>query len=124
MGFYTVINCIDGRVQIPVIRYIQDRFNVEYVDLITEPGPDLILSEQEDIAAVDSILNRVNISIEKHGSHGIAIAGHYDCAANPAPESEHVVQLNISVDFLKSRYPGMEIIGLWVDRTWKVREIV
>lgn len=37
---------MDGRVQLPVIKYLQDRFKVQYVDTITEPGPNLILAEQ------------------------------------------------------------------------------
>ena len=36
--FCTVINYIDGRVQLPVIRYLQKRFDAEYVDSITEAG--------------------------------------------------------------------------------------
>ena len=48
MKFYTVINCMDGRVQLPVIKYLQKRFNVEYVDSITEAGPNLVLSEHKN----------------------------------------------------------------------------
>ena len=44
-SFGTVLNCIDGRTQIPVINWIKENFNVEYVDLITEPGMDKIVSE-------------------------------------------------------------------------------
>ena len=39
MIFFTTIKCKDGRVQLPVISYLQKRFNVQYVDSITEPGP-------------------------------------------------------------------------------------
>ena len=39
MSFCTVVNCMDGRVQLPVIRYLQERFEVPYVDSITEVGP-------------------------------------------------------------------------------------
>ncbi|MGI9568583.1 MAG: carbonic anhydrase, partial [Desulfobulbia bacterium] len=34
MRFCSVISCMDGRVQLPVIRYLQKRFNVDYVDSI------------------------------------------------------------------------------------------
>ena len=123
MSFCTVINCMDGRAQLPVINYLRQRFNVEYVDSITEPGPNLILGKQTDKALVQSILTRVKISVEKHLSVGIAIAGHYDCAGNPATEEEQLQHLNAAVKFLRVQYRELPIIGLWLDENWKVNEI-
>jgi Putative carbonic anhydrase len=37
-GFGTAINCIDGRVQLPVIGWIRGVLALEYVDLVTELG--------------------------------------------------------------------------------------
>ncbi len=71
-SFCTVVSCLDGRVQLPVIRYLQRRCNVAYVDTITEPAPNLILARQEDRDVVQSILRRGRISVEKHTSVGIA----------------------------------------------------
>ncbi len=78
MKFCTAINCMDGRVQLPVINYLKKRFNAENVDVITAAGPDLILAEGTKPKAVEMILNHVSISIKKHNSKGIAVAGHYD----------------------------------------------
>jgi len=39
MIFCTAVNCMDGRVQLPVINYLKERFSANYVDMITEPGP-------------------------------------------------------------------------------------
>ncbi|GAB4379897.1 MAG: hypothetical protein Kow0042_29680 [Calditrichia bacterium] len=52
MRFCTAINCLDGRVQLPVIQHLKKRFKVDFVDVITEPGPNLILSEQKNSALV------------------------------------------------------------------------
>jgi hypothetical protein len=114
---------MDGRVQTPVIRFLQERFGAEYVDSITEPGPNLILSEQKDTGIVQSILNRLSISVEKHRSVGVAIAGHYDCAGNPAPRDEQVHQLHDAVRFLRQQYSEIPIIALWVDKRWQVTEV-
>ncbi len=122
MSFCTAINCMDGRVQLPVIRFLQKRFDVDYVDAITEPGPNLILAEQTDPQAVESILRRVGISVNKHGSVGIAVVGHYDCAGNPADKDEQLAQTRTAVAFLGKHYPAVEIIGLWVDEDWNVSE--
>ena len=37
--FYSAINCMDGRVRLPVISYLRERFGVQHVDVITEAGP-------------------------------------------------------------------------------------
>jgi hypothetical protein len=114
---------MDGRVQLPVISYLKERFDAEYVDVITEPGPIRMLSEEDDPRAIDSILLRITVSVEKHGSAEIAVVGHYDCAGNPASRDEQVVQLEKARVVLSERFPGAEIIKLWVDESWKVSEI-
>ena len=124
MGFCSVINCMDGRVQLPVIRYLQMRFNVDYVDCITEAGPDLILSESKDTIVIQSIFDRLEISIENHQSVGVAIVGHHDCAGNPAPKEEQIKHIQKAVELLRVQFENLEIIGLWVDENWKVQEVI
>jgi len=123
MKFCTIINCMDGRIQLPVITYLQKRFNAKYVDSITEPGPNLILSKQSDSYLVESILTRLKISVEKHKSVGVAIVGHYDCAGNPAKKDDQIQHIEESVKFIRQQYNELEIIGLWVDENWKVSEV-
>ena len=124
MKFCTVINCLDGRVQLPVIQYLQKRFNVQYVDSITEAGPNLILAKQDNTALVQAILGKLRISIDKHNSGGIAIVGHHDCAGNPAPMEEQIEHIKESVQFLHSHYGNIKIIGLWVNHSWEINEII
>ena len=124
MRFCTVINCVDGRVQLPVIRYLQKRFNVDYVDSITEAGPNLILSEYKNMVSIEAIFNKLKISIEKHNSVGIGIVGHYDCAGNPATQDNQIRHIQKAIKLLRQQYENIEIIGLWVDKNWEVHEIV
>jgi len=123
MTFCTAINCMDGRVQLPVITYLQNRFSATYVDVITEPGPNHLLANQADPKLVESIFNRVKISVDNHHSGGIAIVGHHDCAGNPASKEEQLVQTEKAAGMLREKYPDIEIIGLWVDENWEVSEI-
>jgi len=123
MKFCTAINCMDGRVQLPVIKYLQKRFNAEYVDSITEPGPNLILSEEKNTVLIRTIFERLKISIEHHNSVGVAVAGHHDCAGNPAPKDEQIIQIKKAVQLIRQQYQSTEIIGLWVDRNWEVHEL-
>ncbi len=124
MQFCTAINCMDGRVQLPVIKYLQQRFNAEYVDAITEAGPNRILSAEENVTHVrQNIFERVALSIEKHNSVGIAIVGHHDCAGNPVPQVEQIAQIQKAAQFLRQQYKAIKIIGLWVDENWDVHEV-
>ena len=122
MKFCTVINCIDGRIQTPVIEYLRKHYDAEYVDSITESGPNLILSEQENKTVIQSIIHKVKISLEKHNSVGIAIVGHHDCAGNPSSKKKQLEHLRIAVQFLSSQVDA-SIIALWVDKNWQVNKI-
>ena len=122
MSFCTVINCMDGRVQLPVIRYLQDRFEVPYVDSITEAGPVKSLAQPVDEVVSESILRRVAVS-RTHGSEVVAIIAHDDCAGNPADETTQRRQLEEAVDFVSGRFPEMLVLGLWLNRDWSVFEV-
>lgn len=124
MCFCTVVNCMDGRVQLPVIKYMQSRFNVKYVDSVTEPGPDLILSEGVDKDVIESMLRRINISVEKHLSVAIALTGHHECTANPVTREEHRQQVIAGVQFLRLKYPDIPVVGLWIDGDSEVHELI
>jgi len=124
LKFCTAISCIDGRVQIPVHRYMQERYGAEYVDTITEPGPCRILSSQSPLALVESILSRLKISVEKHASCHVAIVAHEDCAGNPVSKDQQLEHLRRSVDFVKMRFPELEVIALWVDSSGSVTTVV
>ena len=123
MSFCTAINCMDGRTQIPVIEFLKKRFGVEYVDMVTEPGPNGILAEQDNLRLVDSILERLWISVHKHQSAGIAVVGHHDCAGNPTDQRKQAEHTRAAIEYLEHRYNDLPIIGLWVDENWRVNEI-
>ena len=123
MSFYTAINCIDGRVQLPVINYLKARFKADYIDSITEPGAVLYLAKKTDSEQTRSIFRRTDISINNHRSTGIAIIAHHDCAGNPVEDQIQISQLTTAANFLAENYPNAAIIGLWVDSDSLVSEI-
>jgi hypothetical protein len=123
MAFCTVVNCMDGRVQVPVNRFLQARFGAEYVDTITEPGPVAILGDGASPELRASIERRLDVSVHKHGSVGAAVVGHADCTGNPAGEDAQRGQIAASVAAVRARYPALPVIGLWVDALWRVHEI-
>lgn len=121
--FGTCINCIDGRTHLPIIKYMKHKYNVEYLDLITEPGVNKILSDYEDKSLIDSIKNKVEISLNSHNSKIIVVGGHYDCAANDADEDEQINQIKKSIQNIKSWSYGIKAVGVYVDNKWKVHEV-
>ena len=120
MSFCTAVNCIDGRVQLPVIRYLQERFGVLHVDLVTEPGLVRSLAGPADAETKRSILRRVAMSIDAHGSRLIAVVAHAGCAGNPTDDEQQRRQLAASAGYLAESFPGVSIVGLWVDERWFV----
>ena len=121
--FATAINCMDGRVQLPVINWLRENLSVDYVDMITEPGPDKILAEGT-AAAQDSIKARVLISVNKHGSDTILVAAHHDCAGNAVARVQHEVHVRQSVIRIRSwNLPVKRIFGAWIGEDWKVEII-
>jgi hypothetical protein len=110
---------MDGRVQDPVREYLLDRFGVRYVDMITEDGPVRSLASPGDPATAASILRRVALSIDEHGSTSVAVVAHAGCAGNPISDEEQRRQLDESVDRLAGRFPTASVLGLWIgeDRT-------
>ena len=64
--FAVCLNCMDGRVHLPVIQWIKENYEVEYVDLITEPGINGVLAALN--SDIKDIINKLEISIDKHGS--------------------------------------------------------
>jgi len=121
--FATAISCMDGRVQEPISKYIKEKFGVDYVDTITEPGPNKILAEVAPAAKIESIRQRIEISLNKHKSNLIVISGHYDCAGNPVQMETQIKQIGQAKKYLEKLYPKTKIIGLWVDESWKASEL-
>ena len=113
----TCLNCMDGRVQLPVLTWIKENYPVDFVDVITEAGMDGVLAHQEDIT---EILRSIKVSINLNKSTRLFIVGHYDCRGNPAQEKIHHEQIKQAISRLKTHWPTHEIVGLWVNDHWKV----
>ena len=124
--FCTAINCIDGRIQLPVIEYLKDKFKVNFVDMVTEAGPIKIISEKVESDKIERIKNLIKLSIDKHGSKSIAIIGHHDCSGNKVKKEIQLQQIEKSINILKEDYEDyneVKFIGLWVDELLKVNEV-
>ncbi len=113
----TCLNCIDGRVQFPVLNWIRKHYKINFVDVITAAGIDGILASQDSI---DEIIRSIDISVSINKSVRIFVVGHHDCRGNLVDKKTHHEQIIRSVKRMKTHWPKLEIIGLWVNSHWQV----
>lgn len=113
---------MDGRVPFPVADWIKLHGHVQYVDMITEPGINRILAEdkQNRIAA---IAKKLRTSIEVHQVSIIAVAGHFECAANDAGFEQQKEQIKTSVDLINSWRFEIRLVGLYVNE-WNSVDLI
>lgn len=116
--FATSVSCMDGRIQIPLVKWIKENHSIDFVDVITEPGIDRMVAENLDL---ESIKNKVGISINAHKSELIVVSGHYDCAGNPVSDEEHISQIRKGVEVISSWGLNVKVVGIWVDDSWNVK---
>ena len=118
--FATSVSCIDGRIQIPLAKWIKENYSVDYVDTITEPGVDKTITEN---SVFESIKTKVSISINAHKSELIVLSGHYNCAANQVSNEEHIELIKKGIGVISSWNLGAKVIGVWVDDSWNVNTV-
>ena len=121
--FATAITCVDGRVQLPVMTYVKHTQGVDYVDMLTAPGVNKVIAEGIYLTTTELLKKSAEISIDKHGSRLIAIAGHHDCSANPSDKDANLKQLLAAVRIVDSWALNARVIGLWVNEQWKVSQV-
>ncbi|GAA1909413.1 hypothetical protein GCM10009716_19220 [Streptomyces sodiiphilus] len=109
--FATMLTCIDGRIQAPLSEWAKSHLEVDYVDTVTEPGPDSAIGSlgEEGLAA---LVAKVRVSQRAHGSGVLVVAGHSDCAGNPVADEEHHRQLRQAATQLAALLPDLRIIAL------------
>jgi hypothetical protein len=121
--FAAVVNCMDGRTQLPAIEWVKREYGVDYVDSITEPGPARILAEGTDAAAIESVRRRLTISVTKHGSRRVAIVAHVDCAGNPVDKENQLNQLRAAATTVRLWGLNVQVDLLWLGDGWQVERI-
>jgi len=123
--FAIAINCMDGRAQIPVINYLKEKFKVDYVDMVTELGPNKILSDNTDLQTVESIKEKVKFSVLTRKAKVIVVVSHYNCAGNLAGENDQKQHLRNAVNLIKEwNLPVETIEALWFDEFFRAPEVI
>lgn len=116
----TALNCMDGRVQLPVLTWIKSNYPVDNVDVITEAGMDGVVARQEDLS---EILRSVRVSVDLNKSSRLFVIGHHDCRGNPVSHEDHRRDIASAAARLRKLLPGLEVTGLWVTDRWNVEAV-
>lgn len=120
--FVTAVNCMDGRVQEPVIAWMKRHFEADHVDMITEPGPEKVMTTGPP-EYLESIKRRVAISVNGHGSRIVAMVAHHDCAGFPASKEQHLAALRTCIGIIEAWDLPVRLLGLWVGDDWEVEVV-
>lgn len=117
--FGTTVNCMDGRAIERTISWMKEKYQLDYIDAITEPGMDAY-----ELGLTDEkrawLKRKLEISIKNHGSRVVSIVGHDDCAGNPVTKEKHVDDIAHGIDLLKTLISEIDpsltvtVVGLWV----------
>jgi len=99
-----------------------DYRKIQYVDMITEAGIDGFLADIN--SDIDNILKKIEISISGHGSENIFVVGHYDCAGNPVDDITHKEHINAALKRIMDLFPDLNVIGLWINESFTVENII
>ncbi|RRD40985.1 hypothetical protein EII29_00605 [Leptotrichia sp. OH3620_COT-345] len=110
--FCTLICCMDGRFIHIINEYIRNNYRYEYVDTITDAGPVNKIIYDDYLKAVEDKI--VLISINKHKSDHIFIAGHSDCAGCPIDDKTQKNYIKKAVKMIREHLSDIAVTGLFV----------
>lgn len=116
--FFTIVTCMDGRVQTPLKLFGQKIFKAEFPDTITEAGIVGILAYNPSPGFLKNLKVKLEISLNKHFSKGILVSGHQECAGNPVKDEIQIQDILQSVEVIKDLIEKKEkIIGVFVKKS-------
>jgi hypothetical protein len=118
--FGTAINCMDGRIQIPINQWLKTNYDIDNVDTITEHGIVKLFSNSEEIAKIKS---KVSLSIEQSNSKIILVSAHHDCEGNLISKDSQVSQIKHAVCAIRSWGLTATVVGIWVNEQLQVEVI-
>ncbi len=111
--YCTLICCMDGRFNMAVNEYIRVKYGYVYVDTITDAGPVSKIIYQDYLKDIEDKI--IQISINRHDSKHIFIAGHYDCAGCPVSDDQQKDYIRRATHLIKKDIPTVRVTGIFID---------
>ena len=120
--FCTLIWCMDGRFIHIINLYIRNNYRYDYVDTITDAGPVSKIVYDDYLKAVEDKI--ILISIGKHKSDHIFIAGHSDCAGCPIDDEIQKEYITKSVRMIREHLSDIAVTGLFVEKNGEIEVLI
>lgn len=115
------LNCIDGNVQLPVASWIKNRYQIDCVDMITEPGIVCVLSNLDQ--SIDEINKKVRHCLETGSVTKLFISGHEHCDFCGIDDAQQKHQVSSAILRVQKDFPGLDVHGLWYRQDGSIEEI-
>jgi hypothetical protein len=113
--FAVAVTCIDGRFHKPLTSWMQERFRVTHVDLVTAPGVGAALATG-DADVTRQVLDGLRPSLEAHRAAAVVVAAHEDCAGDRSTRTEQLGALRLAVTRVRAHLGEVRpIVGVHLD---------
>lgn len=112
-SFGVALTCIDGRIAEVVRQALRREWGVDYIDVVTLPGPEAAVA---DLPGEHAVWDALEVSVQRHGSTRAAVVAHTDCAANTVDLDERRDQLREAVFQVRDLLRGTDVTG-WLVHT-------
>lgn len=125
--FFTVVGCMDGRVQDVMAKFGERKFESKFPDTVTEAGIVGLIAKNTSQDFFDRLKFKLLVSVDKHHSKGILVDGHAECAGNPVDDEKHIQDIKVSVEKIRELIDKkVPVVGVFVKRNkvgWVADEI-
>ncbi len=127
--FGTMLNCMDGRTQEPVAKWMKEQYKLDVVDAPNPAGPtNMITKGTTEI--IGHYQAETLISVNGHSSRNVAIVAHQGCAKNPISDEDQLLELKEACEIVATQWglpAGVRITGLWLtkntDLDWTINHL-
>ena len=119
--FCTLICCMDGRFIHIANEYIRENYIYTYVDTITDAGPVIKIVNDKYIHDIEDKI--VLISINKHKSDHIFVAGHSDCAGCPIDDDKQKQYIREAVEIIHRDLNNIRTTGFFIHTDGEIEVI-
>ena len=111
--FCTLVCCMDGRFIHILNEYIRGNYRYTFVDTITDAGAvNKIVNDEDYLKSIEDKV--VLISVNKHKSYHIFVAGHSDCAGCPTDDETQKGYIRQAAEKMHKDLPHEAVTGLFV----------
>ena len=119
----TLVCCMDGRFIHILNEYIRSNYRYTFVDTITDAGAvNKIVSDEEYLKKIEDKV--VLISVNKHKSDHVFVAGHSDCAGCPTDDDTQKGYIKKAVNMIHEHLPEIAVTGLFVTEDGKIEILI